>query len=265
MSPHLTTSNDPTSSTSAPATGRADTGPPATSHNNSGRFTKGNKGGPGNPFNRQVAALRKALLAGVTAEDIEEVLAVLMIKAKSGDLAAIKLLLSYTVGKPGPAVDPDTLDQQEWQLHQRAAVPPQQVHDLMGAVPAATANTVAQIAWPCAAQQHLQPVVAGLHAAEAATAVPTPAPRNREQTGTATDRTAPIPSREPQRVPSPNAGNGDRREGSPEERRSGRTSRPATPRPPDLPAHIDWEYEERITDILFSEDDSPPDSKGLNP
>src|SRR5947208_3541493 len=88
-----------------------------------GKFTKGNQGGPGNPFNRQVAALRRALLNRVTAEDIEEVLAVLMIKAKTGDLAAIKLLLSYTVGKPGPAVDPDTLEQQEWQLHQQAAVP----------------------------------------------------------------------------------------------------------------------------------------------
>src|SRR5215475_9876903 len=79
-----------------------------------GRFAKNNKGGPGNPFNRQVAALRQALLQRVTTEDIEEILAVLLIKAKSGDLAAIKLLLSYTIGKPGPAVEPDTLDQQEW-------------------------------------------------------------------------------------------------------------------------------------------------------
>ena len=28
----------------------------------SGRFTRGNKGGPGNPFARQVGQLRKALL-----------------------------------------------------------------------------------------------------------------------------------------------------------------------------------------------------------
>src|SRR5438093_10115619 len=65
-----------------------------------GRFTKGNPGGPGNPFNRQVAALRRALLARVTAEDLEEVLAVLLIKAKGGDLAAIKMLFSYTLGNP---------------------------------------------------------------------------------------------------------------------------------------------------------------------
>jgi len=30
------------------------------------RFTKGNKGGPGNPFARQVAALRSALLSAIT-------------------------------------------------------------------------------------------------------------------------------------------------------------------------------------------------------
>ena len=33
---------------------------------NLGRFQLGNKGGPGNPFNRQVAALRKTLLNRVT-------------------------------------------------------------------------------------------------------------------------------------------------------------------------------------------------------
>src|SRR5206468_4207283 len=79
----------------------------------------------------------------------------------------IKLLLSYTVGKPGPSVDPDTLDQQEWQMHQQAAVPPKQVDDLLTAMPAATANTVAQIGWPCAANQLLAPLVAGLRAADA--------------------------------------------------------------------------------------------------
>src|SRR4051812_16273204 len=94
-----------------------------------GKFAKGNKGGPGNPFNRQIAGFRQAGLNAVTAADLEEIVAVLMIKAKSGDLAAIKLLLAYAIGKPGPSVDPDTLDQQEWQLHQQAAVPPQQVHD----------------------------------------------------------------------------------------------------------------------------------------
>src|SRR5207302_6485249 len=39
---------------------------------------------------------------------------ILKAKAREGDVAAIKLLLSYTIGKPTDAPDPDTLDQHEW-------------------------------------------------------------------------------------------------------------------------------------------------------
>lgn len=229
-----------------------------------GKFAKGNKGGPGNPFNRQVAALRKALLDRVTAEDIEEVLAVLLIKAKSGDLAAIKLLLSYTIGKPGPAVDPDTLDQQEWQIHQQAAVPPQQVHELMDALPAATANAMAQIAWPCAAQQQMRPIVAGLRAAGSAAANPASAAPAAEPTDARAQRSDPPPSSERIRPPSPNSGIGDQHPARATEPCPGVSSGPATPRPQGPPEHIDWEYEQRIMDILFGEDDTPPDRKRPN-
>src|ERR1043165_529342 len=78
-----------------------------------GRFQKGNRGGPGNPFARQTAKLRQAALNAVSEEDIQEVIAILKAKAKEGDVAAIKLLLSYSVGKPATAADPDTLDQHE--------------------------------------------------------------------------------------------------------------------------------------------------------
>src|SRR5688500_362353 len=75
-----------------------------------GRFGKGNRGRPGNPFARQTAKLRQAMLDAVSAEDMREVIDALKGKAKQGDVAAIKLLLSYTVGKPAPVADPDTLD-----------------------------------------------------------------------------------------------------------------------------------------------------------
>ncbi|HZY85156.1 MAG TPA: hypothetical protein VFE78_10020 [Gemmataceae bacterium] len=88
-----------------------------------GRFGKGNAGGPGNPFARQVAALRSALLGRVTAEDVEAVAGELIRQAKEGNLAAAKLLLSYTLGKPAPAVDPDTLDWQEWENYRRQPDP----------------------------------------------------------------------------------------------------------------------------------------------
>src|SRR5262249_57023301 len=123
-----------------------------------GRFAPGNIGGPGNPYNRKVAALRQAMLETVRPEDLQEVIAAVLFKAKMGDLAAAKLLLAYTVGKPGNAVDPDTLDQQEWQMHQQAAVPPIDVDKLLTEVPAATANTMARIGWPCTAAQSMGPL-----------------------------------------------------------------------------------------------------------
>ena len=42
----------------------------ARGHGTGGRFTKGNPGGPGNPMGKQVAALRAAMLAAVTPEDM---------------------------------------------------------------------------------------------------------------------------------------------------------------------------------------------------
>jgi hypothetical protein len=88
-----------------------------------GRFARGNAGGPGNPFARQVAALRSALLASVTGQDLEDVARALVRQAKEGNVAAAKLLLSYALGRPVPAVDPDTLDLHEWGLYQRLPDP----------------------------------------------------------------------------------------------------------------------------------------------
>jgi hypothetical protein len=78
-----------------------------------GRFAAGNRGGPGNPFARQTAALRQALVNAVSEKDIADIAAVLLDKARQGDVAACKLVFAYTLGKPAAAVDPDTLDQQE--------------------------------------------------------------------------------------------------------------------------------------------------------
>src|SRR5687768_3106426 len=56
-----------------------------------GRFAAGNRGGPGNPFARQVAALRSTLIGCVTHEDIMAVAYTLLERAKAGDVAAAKL------------------------------------------------------------------------------------------------------------------------------------------------------------------------------
>ncbi|HJT79366.1 MAG TPA: hypothetical protein VJ739_19375 [Gemmataceae bacterium] len=100
-----------------------------------GRFTKGNPGGPGNPFNRQLAALRKALVATVTEDDIRAVTAELLRRARDGDVLAIRLLFAYVIGRPTDAVDPDTLDQQEWDLYRKHPARGQDVIDLMQTLP----------------------------------------------------------------------------------------------------------------------------------
>ncbi len=100
-----------------------------------GRFAKGNPGGPGNPFARKTAALRQALLDTVTEQDIQDIAAKLRDEAKSGDKAAIKLLFQYVIGKPQPAVDPDTLDVQELRGYMAGAVPPEVMEEMQRGLP----------------------------------------------------------------------------------------------------------------------------------
>src|SRR5437763_8842795 len=86
-----------------------------------GRFAKGNPGGPGNPFARAVAALRTRLLRRVTEGDVDAVADQLIRQARDGDLAAIRLFLLYTLGRPAATVDPDQLDAQELGLFKMEA------------------------------------------------------------------------------------------------------------------------------------------------
>ncbi len=75
--------------------------------NRRGRFTKGNKGGPGNPSMRRVAMLRKAAQAAVSEEMVRDIMAALAVRALTGDLSAAKLVLAYAIGKPEAAGDLD--------------------------------------------------------------------------------------------------------------------------------------------------------------
>jgi len=64
----------------------------------SGRFTNGNKGGPGNPLAARSAKIRAALMKAVTVKDIVEIARKLVEKAKGGDLAASKILFDRVLG-----------------------------------------------------------------------------------------------------------------------------------------------------------------------
>jgi hypothetical protein len=81
---------------------------------------RGNPGGPGNSFGRKVAALRAALIDCITPQDIQRVMAALLLEAANGNVAAARLLLAYTVGKPA---DPDLVDVGEWQLLRQTVAP----------------------------------------------------------------------------------------------------------------------------------------------
>jgi hypothetical protein len=100
-----------------------------------GRFTQNNPGGPGNPFARKTAALRKALIDAVTDADIQEIATILLLKAKQGDLAAVKLLFTYIIGKPEAPANPDTLDRHEWQTALGNMVSPLELESVLGTWP----------------------------------------------------------------------------------------------------------------------------------
>jgi hypothetical protein len=88
----------------------------------SGRFMPGNPGGPGNPFNRQVAAMRKALLEAVPPERLKRIASKMADLAEAGSVQAAKLVFSYIVGKPKPVLEPDRMDADEWNVY-RETVP----------------------------------------------------------------------------------------------------------------------------------------------
>jgi hypothetical protein len=80
-----------------------------------GRFTPGNQCGKGNPYARRMAELRLAALEELTAEDIRALMRRLHTQALGGDVPAATLLLRYALGRPPEAIDPDTVDLDEWQ------------------------------------------------------------------------------------------------------------------------------------------------------
>jgi hypothetical protein len=116
-----------------------------------GRFTKGNPGGPGNPFARHVAKLRSALVECVGEDDIRQMAKGLLVSAKLGHLPSIRILFMYVLGKPPSAVNPDTLDIEEWrQLVQPLAQIAVELPQALMSVPAATASDMVRTAQPYA-------------------------------------------------------------------------------------------------------------------
>ena len=98
-----------------------------------GKFIPGNPGGPGNPYARASAEMRKAFMEAVTIEDMKAIARTLCERAKKGEIPAIAILLDRALGKVNPAPDPDTLDIEEMELAQkkREMEDAEKVHELL--------------------------------------------------------------------------------------------------------------------------------------
>jgi hypothetical protein len=77
---------------------------------------------PVNPCARKVAALRAAFLDAVSEQDVREMTYLIVFNAKAGSLDWLKFLFRYAIGAPRHAVDPDTLNVQEFKAMQEAVV-----------------------------------------------------------------------------------------------------------------------------------------------
>ena len=87
-----------------------------------GRWLQGNPGGAGNPFARQVAAVRQRLYDRITPDMMDELIDTLVELARRGNVQALKLILQYMAGKPTTPSNPDALDIEEWE-HYKKSVP----------------------------------------------------------------------------------------------------------------------------------------------
>jgi hypothetical protein len=168
----------------------------------SGQFAAGNRGGPGNPFARQVAELRQAILDRLTVETTGAIADALIVRAKAGDVAAARLLFQYGLGKPARAVEPDRVEIDEHHLRQESTVPLTDMAQPYGHVSVERVNDLAGTLRPIMDQQMLEPLAAGL---EAMDGVP---PQKQSKSARKAMRRALRALRRGELPPSPNGSNG---------------------------------------------------------
>jgi hypothetical protein len=89
-------------------------------------------------------------------------------KAKEGDVAAAKVVLQYTLGRPAGAVDPDRLEEREWQQWQREVVHTREVDAVLESCAAETICKIARIFVPHMQQKMLDGMAATVQEREAA-------------------------------------------------------------------------------------------------
>jgi hypothetical protein len=101
--------------------------------------------------------MRQEFMKAVTPEDMAAIARAMIDKAKQGDVAAARIVLQYTMGKPVETVDPDRLDEMEWQQWQREKVTRESV-SVYNNASASTACTLARILVPISQEQQLEDI-----------------------------------------------------------------------------------------------------------
>jgi hypothetical protein len=132
-----------------------------------GRFARGNPGGPGNPYARQVAAMRVRALDSVSGDDVEAILAKMVELAKGGDVPAARLVLQYTLGRPVPSAHPDRLDRDEVEAFQANAMR-QDAFSLVESTPVGPVLTVVRELSPARGDKFRDGMLANILARNAA-------------------------------------------------------------------------------------------------
>ena len=127
-----------------------------------GRFVRGNAGGPGNPFGRRVAELRKIIVETLNDAEMLAITLAMIARAKAGDVAAARLLFQYALGKPAKAVEPDRIDIDEFNLREDAAIPATEWASILNRFPADSINQLVGEAQPRLEQEHIAAIVTGM-------------------------------------------------------------------------------------------------------
>jgi hypothetical protein len=108
----------------------------------------GNAGGPGNPHARHCARMLEMFRNSITDEEMYGLCRALFERASGGDMAALKMVWQYKLGKPLPAPHPDRIDRDEWDHFQKDAMTLEEMKHVLGQLPSRIGNAIVSAALP---------------------------------------------------------------------------------------------------------------------
>lgn len=135
----------------------------ASGRNANGTFAKGNAFGPGNPHARACARMLAIFRNAISDEEMHRLFRTLFEKAADGDISAAKLILSYKIGKPLAAPNPDSIDRDEWEHYQQDVVDSEAMKHVLGSLPSRVGNDIARIGLPVMTDARMLALSAKLH------------------------------------------------------------------------------------------------------